>query len=38
LDRTLQSMVTVSLHMENPDYNQISFIYRYVYIPLIDLF
>lgn len=28
LDRTLQAMVTACLEVENPDYDQITFIYR----------
>jgi hypothetical protein len=30
LDRTLQSMLTAALNVELPDYDQITFIYRYV--------
>lgn len=30
LDRTLQSMLTVSLDVDLPDYDQITFIYRFV--------
>lgn len=34
LDRTLQSMVTASLEVELPDYDQIAFAYRYVFLQL----
>ena len=30
LDRTLQSMIAASLNVDSPDYDQISFIYRYM--------
>jgi len=33
LDRTLYSMLHASLALENPDYDQICFIYRYI-IPM----
>lgn len=29
LDRTLQSMLSASLALENPDYYQITFVYRF---------
>ena len=33
LDRTLQSMIAASLNVDSPDYDQISFIYRYLNCP-----
>lgn len=33
LDRTLQSMIAASLNVDSPDYDQISFIYRYLIMP-----
>ena len=32
LDRTLHSMLTVALNVDEPDYDQITFIFRYVSI------
>jgi hypothetical protein len=33
LDRTLHSMLAAALDLENPDLDQITFIYRLVYCP-----
>lgn len=38
LDRTLQSMVAASLDVDSPDYDRISFIYRHVRFPALELF
>ena len=35
LDRTLQSMIAAALNVESPDYDQISFIYRYLICPVL---
>ncbi len=37
LDRTLQSMIAASLNVDSPDYDQISFIYRYLICPFSNL-
>lgn len=38
LDRTLQSMVAASLNVDFPDYDQITFAYRYVLQPHFESF
>ena len=36
LDRTLQSMIAASLNVDSPDYDQITFVYRYVLLPVLE--
>ena len=38
LDRTLQSMVAASLNVDLPDYDQITFVYRYLLLPVLEPF
>jgi hypothetical protein len=34
LDRTLDSMITASLNVDLPDYDQITFVYRYLFLAI----
>ena len=36
LDRTLRSMISAALEIDIPDYDQISFIYRSVFLPALE--
>lgn len=36
LDRTLDSMITASRNVKNPDYDQITFVYRYLFLSISD--
>ena len=38
LDRTLQSMVAASLNVDMPDHDQITFVYRYLFLPVLEPF
>ena len=38
LDRTLRYMISAALEVDLPDYDQISFIYRYVLCPVLERF